>query len=95
VATATNIISNNAVAILFTPIAVDLGLALGIEPHVFAVTVLFAANCSFASPLGYQTNLLVMGPGHYRFADFARAGAPLILLLWGVFSVFAPWYYGL
>ena len=95
VAVATNIISNNAVAVLFTPIAVDLALALGIEPHVFAVTVLFAANCSFASPLGYQTNLLVMGPGHYKFTDFARAGAPLILLLWGVFSVFAPWYYGI
>ena len=95
VAMATNIISNNAVAILFTPIAVDLGLALGIEPHVFAVTVLFAANCSFASPLGYQTNLLVMGPGHYKFTDFARAGAPLIVLMWIVFSVFAPWYYGI
>jgi len=94
-AVATNIISNNAVAVLFTPIAVDLALAMGVDAHVFAVTVLFAANCSFASPLGYQTNLLVMGPGHYKFTDFARAGAPLIILLWAIFSAFAPWYYGI
>jgi di/tricarboxylate transporter len=66
-----------------------------VEPHVFAVAVIFAANCSFASPLGYQTNLLVMGPGHYKFTDFARAGLPLIVLLWAAFSLFAPWYYGI
>ena len=91
----TNVISNNAVAVLFTPIGIDLAIELGIEPMVFAVAVVFAANCSFASPLGYQTNLLVMGPGHYRFSDFVRAGAPLIVLLWIVFSLFAPWYYGI
>jgi di/tricarboxylate transporter len=91
----TNFISNNAIAVLFTPIAVDLASELAVEPHVFAVAVVLAANCSFASPLGYQTNLLVMGPGHYRFADFARAGVPLVLLLWLAFSMFAPWYYGL
>lgn len=94
-ATMTNIISNNAIAVLLTPIAVDMAAELGVEPHVFAVTVLLAANCSFASPLGYQTNLLVMGPGHYKFIDFARAGLPLILLLWIAYSLFAPWYYGL
>jgi di/tricarboxylate transporter len=91
----TNIISNNAIAVLFTPIAVDLALELGVAPHVFAVAVVLAANCSFASPLGYQTNLLVMGPGHYRFADFVRAGLPLVVLMWVAFSLFAPWYYGL
>ncbi|HEX9568035.1 MAG TPA: SLC13 family permease [Rhodospirillales bacterium] len=90
----TNFISNNAIALLFTPIAVDLATAIGVAPHVFAVAVVMAANCSFASPLGYQTNLLVMGPGHYQFADFVRAGVPLILLLWLAFSLFAPWYYG-
>ena len=79
----------------FTPIAVDIALELGIAPQVFAVAVVFAANCSFASPLGYQTNLLVMGPGHYRFLDFARAGAPLIILLWLTFALVAPIYYGL
>ncbi len=91
----TNIISNNAIAVLFTPIGVGLALELGIQPHIFAVAVVLAANCSFASPLGYQTNLLVMGPGHYRFADFARAGLPMIVLLWLAFSFFAPWYYGI
>ncbi|NQU60034.1 MAG: SLC13 family permease [Rhodospirillales bacterium] len=91
----TNVISNNAVAVLFTPVAVGLANEMGVPPHVFAVAVVFAANCSFASPLGYQTNLLVMGPGHYKFTDFARAGAPLIVLMWLVFTLFAPWYYGI
>jgi di/tricarboxylate transporter len=95
VAVLSNIISTKTAAVLFTPIAVDLAQALGVEPQVFAVAVIFAANCSFASPLGYQTNLLVMGPGHYRFADFFRAGLPLIVLMWLVFTLFAPWYYGI
>ena len=95
VAGLSNIISTKTAAVLFTPIAVDLALALGIQPQIFAVAVVFAANCSFASPLGYQTNLLVMGPGHYKFIDFVRAGTPLIILMWIVFSLFAPWYYGI
>ena len=90
-----NIISTKTAAVLFTPIAVDLAHELGIPPEAFAVAVVFAANCSFASPLGYQTNLLVMGPGHYKFTDFARAGVPLIVLLWVVFTLFVPWYYGI
>ncbi len=95
VAGLSNIISTKTCAVLFTPIAVDIALELAIAPQVFAVAVVFAANCSFASPLGYQTNLLVMGPGHYRFLDFARAGAPLIILLWLTFALVAPIYYGL
>ena len=95
VAGLSNVISTKTAAVLFTPIAVDLAMELGVQPQVFAVAVVFAANCSFASPLGYQTNLLVMGPGHYRFTDFARAGLPLIVLLWVVFTLFAPWYYGI
>jgi len=95
VAGLSNIISTKTAAVLFTPIAVDLAVAVGVEPQVFAVAVVFAANCSFASPLGYQTNLLVMGPGHYKFIDFVRAGTPLIVLMWIVFSLFAPWYYGI
>jgi di/tricarboxylate transporter len=95
VASASNIISTKTSAVLFTPIAVDLALQLGVNPAVFAVAVVFAANCSFASPLGYQTNILVMGPGHYKFTDYTRVGIPLIVLLWLVFSFFAPWYYGL
>ena len=95
VAVLSNVISTKTTAVLFTPIAVDIAHELGVAPAAFAVAVVFAANCSFASPLGYQTNLLVLGPGHYRFVDFARVGAPLIVLLWAAFSLFAPWYYGL
>lgn len=95
VAVLSNVISTKACAVLFTPIAVDIGKGLGVDPTPFAVAVVFAANCSFASPVGYQTNLLVMTPGQYRFIDFVRAGAPLIVVLWIAFSLFAPWYFGL
>ena len=95
VAILTNILSNNACAILFTPIAVNLAIDLGQDPYVFAMTVLFAANCSFASPIGYKTNLLVMGPGHYGFRDFLKAGVPLVLILWMAFIFIAKYYYGL
>lgn len=90
-----NVISTKACAVLFTPIAVGIAGGLGVDPEPFAVAVVFGANCSFASPIGYQTNLLVMSPGQYRFVDFARAGLPLVFILWITFSLFAPWYYGL
>ncbi len=95
IAILTNLLSNHATAALFTPIALDTATTLGVDPMIFVVAVIFAANCSFASPMGYQTNLLVMGSGHYRFSDFLRAGTPLIFILWLAYSVFAPWYYGL
>ncbi|MCP2670237.1 SLC13 family permease [Maricaulaceae bacterium EIL42A08] len=91
----TNVLSNNATAILFTPIAVGAAGQAGFDPHIFALTVLFAANTCFATPIGYQTNLLVMAPGKYRFADFLRAGGPLSVLIWLTFTAclafgFAP-----
>lgn len=102
VAIATNVLTNNACAILFTPIAVSLAEKFAQTPEmhahlasVFAITVIFAANCSFASPIGYQTNLLVMGPGHYRFRDFVVAGAPLVLILWITYIFIAAYYFGL
>ncbi len=95
IALTTNVLSNNASAVLFTPIAVALAGELAVDPTPFVHTVIMAASCSFASPVGYQTNLLVMAPGHYRFADYVRAGLPLTVLLWGAFTAFAPWYYGL
>ncbi|MCB1556505.1 MAG: SLC13 family permease [Alphaproteobacteria bacterium] len=95
VAIATNVLSNNACAILFTPIALNIAVNMGVDPFIFAVTVIFGANCSFASPIGYQTNLLVMGPGHYRFRDFMKAGVPLILVLWGTYIGIAKFYFGL
>lgn len=90
-----NIISTKATAVLFTPIAVGMAQEIGVPAEVFAVAVIFAANCSFASPIGYQTNLLVMVPGRYRFLDFVKAGLPLLVIVWIIFSLFAPWYYGL
>ncbi len=95
VAAFTNVLSNNACAVLFTPIGINIAIGLGVDPTIFIIAVILAANCSFASPIGYVTNLLVMTPGRYRFVDFIRAGTPLILLLWVGFSLFAPWYYGL
>ncbi len=95
VAVTTNVLTNNATAVLFTPIAISTATQLGVDPFIFVYAVIFAANCSFATPMGYQTNLLVMGPGHYEFRDFVRAGSPLVILLWLAYSFFAPWYYGL
>ncbi|WP_298982484.1 SLC13 family permease [uncultured Roseibium sp.] len=91
----TNFLSNNAAAVLFTPIAINLAEQIGQPPEAFVVCLIIAANTSFATPVGYQTNLIVMGPGHYRFADFVRAGTPLAIILWLTFSLVAPWYYGL
>jgi len=95
VAFCTNILSNNACAILFTPIAMNMAINMGADPFVFAITVIFAANCSFASPIGYKTNLLVMGPGHYRFRDFMKAGIPLVLVIWVAYIFIAKFYYNL
>ena len=95
VAVLANLISTKATAVLFTPIAVSIAHGLNVSPEAFVVAVVFAANCSFASPIGYQTNLLVMAPGNYRFADFVRVGSPLLIIVWLAFSLVAPWYYGI
>ena len=95
VAILTNMLSNNATAVLFTPIAINIATKLGVDPMIFVTAVIFAANCSFATPMGYQTNLLVMGPGNYKFKDFMKVGVPLIIVLWIGYSLFAPLYYGL
>jgi di/tricarboxylate transporter len=95
VSLATNVLGNNATAVLFTPIAVSLAASVGSDPVVFALAVLFGANCSFATPIGYQTNLLVMGPGHYQFRDFVRFGLPLVVILWLGFSLLVAWYFHL
>ncbi len=91
----TNVLSNNATAVLFTPIAVSAAQQLGMNEHILVLSVIFGSNCSFATPIAYQTNLLVMTPGHYRFKDFMIVGGPLIILLWLVFSAVAPFYFDL
>ena len=77
--TLTELVSNNAVAVIMTPLAIGLAVALGLDPRPLVVTVMIAASCAFATPIGYQTNTLVYGPGGYRFTDFIRVGLPLNL----------------
>ena len=79
--TLTEIVSNNAIGVIFTPIAIELALVLGYDPRPFVVAVMFAASAAFSTPIGYQTNMLVYGPGGYRFSDYLRFGVPLNLLL--------------
>ena len=87
VAVITNFLSNNATAILFAPIAINLASSLNIQPEPFIYCLIFAANCSFATPIGYQTNLLVMGPGNYQFKDYLTSGIPLVLLIWLSYTI--------
>ncbi len=77
----TELVTNNAVAVVVTPIAIKLALALGSDPRPFVIAVMFAASASFLTPIGYQTNTLVYGAGGYRFADFLRFGSPLTVVV--------------
>ena len=77
----TNLISNQASVVLLLPVAVDVATRLGANPFAFVLTVTFAASTAFMSPVGYQTNLFVYGPGGYDFGDYVRVGGPLQLLL--------------
>ena len=73
----TEFLSNNAVAVVYTPIAMELATSLGLDPRPFAVAVMFSATLAFATPVGYQTNMMVYGPGGYRFSDYMKIGIPL------------------
>ncbi|HID21685.1 MAG TPA: SLC13 family permease, partial [Planctomycetaceae bacterium] len=92
----TNLITAKAAAVLIFPIAMasaeNLSVQLGVpvSPMPFAIAVMMAAAASFATPVGYQTNLMVMGPGGYRASDFLRLGIPLSLLIWGLTVVLVP-----
>lgn len=86
----TEMVSNNAVAVVVTPIAIGLGEAMGIDPRPLVVAVMVAASASFATPIGYQTNTLVYGPGGYRFTDFLRIGVPLNLSIGMLSSALIP-----
>ncbi|MGQ0567686.1 MAG: SLC13 family permease [Gemmobacter sp.] len=86
----TEFLSNNAVAVIYTPIAIELGLSLGMDPRPFAVAVMFSATLAFATPVGYQTNMMVYGPGGYRFTDYVRIGIPLNIITGLVASALIP-----
>jgi di/tricarboxylate transporter len=91
----TNIVSNNAAAAIGTPIAISIAAQLGVSAEPFILAVLFGANMSFATPYGYQTNLLILSAGGYKFTDFLRVGIPLTIIMWIGFSLVLPMLYEL
>jgi di/tricarboxylate transporter len=91
----TELVSNNAVAVVVTPIAIGLAQAMGLDPRPLVVAVMVAASASFATPIGYQTNMLVYGPGGYKFTDFLRVGIPLNLSIGLLASALIPLFWPL
>jgi len=91
----TNIVSNNAAAVIGTPIAIGIAQRLGLPLEPFVLAVLFGANLSFATPMAYQTNILLMNAGGYKFGDFVRVGLPLAIGLWLILTAVLVWAYGL
>jgi di/tricarboxylate transporter len=86
----TELVTNNAAAALMFPIAIATAPAAGLDPRGVAIAVAVAASASFLTPIGYQTNTMVYGPGGYRFSDYARLGAPLTLAVVAVLVLLVP-----
>jgi di/tricarboxylate transporter len=91
----TNIVSNNAAAVIGTPIAVSIAQQLDQPAAPFILAVLFGANMSYITPMAYKTNLLVMNAGGYKFMDFVKVGTPLTIIMWLSYSFLLPWIYDL
>ncbi|MFH2091824.1 MAG: SLC13 family permease [Pseudomonadota bacterium] len=89
----THILSNNATAVLLLPIAISTALSLGVNPKPFIIGICFGASACFATPIGYQTNLLVYGPGGYRFSDYLKLGMPLNIIIIVCSSVLIPMFW--
>ncbi len=83
-------LSNNTTAVLLMPIALSMAHSLDVDPRPFVIGLCFGASACYATPMGYQTNLLVYGPGGYRFMDYVRVGVPLNLMVWAAASIFVP-----
>ena len=83
----TNVVSNNAAAVIGTPIAIGIAAHLNLPAEPFVLAVLFGANMSYATPMAYKTNLLVMSAGNYTFGEFVRVGLPLTVLMWITLSI--------
>ena len=90
---ATELLSNATVAVLMTPIAVALAESLGVDPRPFLVCVMMAASAAFATPFGYQTNVLVFNMAGYSYMDFVRVGVPLNLITWAAAMVAIPAFF--
>ena len=86
----TEFLSNNAVAVIYTPIAIQLAQSMGLDPRPFAVAVMFSATLAFSTPVGYQTNMMVYGPGGYKFSDYVKIGLPLNIIVWLLVSALIP-----
>lgn len=86
---------NHAVAVVLTPVAIGLALSLGVDPRPLVVAVMIAASATFATPISYQTNMMVYGPGGYRFSDFLRVGIPLNLSVGLLASALIPYFFPL
>jgi di/tricarboxylate transporter len=86
----TQILSNNATAVLLIPIGISSALSLGVDPRPFIIAICYGASACYATPIGYQTNLMVFGPGGYRFTDYLKLGIPLNLMIWAIGSLFIP-----
>ncbi|MNE31165.1 Citrate transporter [compost metagenome] len=90
---ATELLSNATVAVLITPVAVALADSLGVDPRPFLVCVMMAASAAFATPFGYQTNVLVFNMGGYSYMDFVRVGVPLNLITWAAAMAVIPVFF--